>query len=668
MPGRGCHAGHAVSAQVTQGLGDRESPEHCRENAATDEEAANADQHASDAATRLPHPHAEVGRESPSDAAVQPNTAGADRTSCALLVSASHQPQTVPPQCMQQTTRPGASAGGSAGCQASAPPMLPQPGSPGGAAEPPANSTQQRSAVAGPAAMPRSRADGVGGCDDDADEVLSQRPLAEIRQQMLASQPKRSTQQRRDNFTPRPDQQQPSKQRVDCSLLDSSPGEHLQLSQVPLAVRVSSLLAPTASGNRQLPHQHTQRLQGRLSGQPSQLPLASRAAPTQRRDGLDTDLAGGDDVQLSQIPLAKWATNAPGTGGSQARRMEAQQQSRSATGTPTTGAAAAYRTADMAQRGSVRAAAPTQADAALHAQARGRFQSWSASAVRLREQQQQQQTPPPRWSNSGDQEDDPLEDLTLHQRQWAASGQHRLAGCKSSQPNALAVATTALKVEATTVQNPRGEDASPVLCPDSAASELLGSARAAAAAVVARVERQAAEAVKELERKISDIASRVPGQAQSPGAARVPDPALQQPASGSAPAIEPRPAQPAPESAAPMPGEAWLPAPDPSPEARSTPRDAQQRQQREREEQTARHRLGAGGTGVIEAPPPEAAEDTGNAGLEAGALAAAEASRGCMQAVQGSGQLRPQQASMQTPRDPVSWSGASPHDGVATQL
>ena len=650
-----------MSAQVTEELRNGETPEHGRTGVATAGPAMHVDQHASAAAMQLPHPQAQLGQENLCVGALQRDSGGAGCAPRRLPGRTAEQPQAVSPQRTQQQACP-ATHTAAADSSMSEPAGMPIPNS---------SPTERRPAGAGPEAMPRSQAES-GGRDGDADEVLSQKPLAEIRQQMLASQPRR-TQQRRYSATPRPDSQ-PPRQHVDCGLPDEADGGLAQLSQVPLAVRASSQLAPIACGEQQLPQRHTQRLQTGVDAQLSQLPLSSRAAVTQRGDGLATGLAGTEDVQLSQIPLAKWATSAPREGSSQARRAEVQKRSRSGAGAPAVDAAARS-TADRAQQRSVQDAAPADAIAALPSRTQGQSQPWSASAAHLRKLQQQQQTPPPRWSDPCDQENDPLEDLTLHQRQWVASSQHRAVGFNSSRLTATAAPTAATKPEAAELPGPRAEHRTPGTCPDSAASELLGSARAAVAAVVARVERQAAEAVQELERTISGIEARVsdpapnpaardPGQAMLP-AAPVHDP-TPSPAGGSAPRIDPRPAQPTPKPAVLTPGGAWLPAPEPSPEPRSTPRDSQHGPRQERDEHTTRQELGTAGTNAVAVPAVEAAQPSATAGQPAGASGLAEAAGGCSQAVQGDGHLNAQPAPTQTPRDPVSWSGRRQDEGVAT--
>ena len=603
-----------MSAQVTEELGKGMSPEHRRPDAAATGPAVDADRPAHGERTRLSHPQAEVVNERLSATALQHDDAGAGCWARRLSACPAGQPQASSPRQQQQlNARPAARTEAADGgeSEAARPRQL---NSSVGEAVCTDSAPAQRSAVAGPAAMARSRADDGGR--DDADEVLSQKPLAEIRQQMLASQPKRA-QQRRDSMTPRSDQQR-AEQHVHCSLQDASAGGHVQLSQVPLAVRASTQLAPPACGDQLPAHGH-----GHQS-------------------------LAGVDVQLSQIPLAKRATGTLIAGSRQARQAQAQPQRRPGAGACGAADAAACSGASRAPRGSVRDGARGGTKGALQTQAEARTQSWSASAAHLRHPAQQQTPPPPRWSNPNDQENDPLEDMTLHQRQWFASGQHRPPGRNGSRLTGAAAPAVALKLGAE-VRRPPAQHGTPGPCPDSAASELLGSAPAAAAAVVARVERQAAEAVQELERKISGIGARV-----------LPDRVLNS-AGGSAPGTEPRPAQPSPKLAALTPGGAWLPAPEPTPEPRSTPWDSQHGLRRGHDAQPGGQRPGAGGTDAADAPTTEAAQCGGTADVPTGAAGAAGGTRGCGQAVQGDRELRAKPPSMQqTPRDPASWSGVLP--------
>ena len=649
-----------MSAQVTEELRNRETPEHGHIDIATAGPAMHANQHASTAAMQLSHPQAQLGQENLSAGALQQDSGGAGCAPRRLPERTTEQSQALLLRRTQQQARPATHTAAADGGM-SEPEGLPVTHS---------SAAAQRSAGAGPSAMPSampgSQADGGKCGDHDADEVLSQKPLAEIRQQMVASQARRG-QQRTDSLTPQPDSQ-PPRQHVDCGVQDAgSTAGHVELSQVPLAVRASSQLAPIACSEQQLPQRRTQRLQTEVDAQLLQLPMSSRAALTQRGDGLAAGLAGTEDVQLSQIPLAKWATSAPSKGSSQARRAEVQQRSRSGAEASAVDSAARS-TADRAQQRSVQNAAPADAVAALPSRTQGQSQPWSASAAHLRKLRQQQ-TLPLRRSNPGDQGKDPLEDLTLHQRQWVASSQHCSAAKNGSRLSAGVAPTTALKAAGPIgLQGPRAEHKTPGACPDSAAAELLGSARAAAAAVVARVERQAAEAVQELERKISGIAARISDPAPNPAArvpeqavnpaAPVPDPTLSL-AGGSAPHVEPRIAQPSPEPAALTPGGSWLPAPDPTPEHRSTPRDSQHGPRQGCCKETARQDPGTGGTILVAAPAIEAAQPSETASQPAGASGADEAARGCSSAVQGDGQLRSQYPSMQSPRDHAAWSGAS---------
>ena len=567
--------------------------------------AVDAHQRACSPAGQLPAHVA--GKEDPSIASVKHTTCGAGSALCSVPVSGPTEGRAASPLGQRQQLL----TNGHADYSGIAAGVLPRQGQAdaGNAAAVAMRNSCLRPL---PATELGDSAHKPAGCEEsgDADEPLSQRPLAEIRQQMLASQPKRTT-EAADHL--------------------NRLGQHVQLSQVPLAARASQQLAQASWKGAPLPQKHGQQPQvqpaqqalmpqftadaGRVGGtqrqaqaQPSQVPSSLRAAFAQHAGGSNMSTPGADDARLSQLLLAARATSVASQGTSRALRGSAEELQASA----------------------------------------GRTQSWLASAAHLR--MQQQQTPPLRWSDSGggDQENDPLEDMTLHQRQWVASKQlqqqRRGAMCGSSRtaghsaPSAAPVSKAAIMTQTPHVDNrtPKGA------CPDSAdASQLLGSARAAAAEVVARVQQQAEEAVRELERKISGIVGRRVSDAKTGVAVQ---------------RTGPRPACMRPSPDVPPPAAAWLPPPDPGPKAPcSAPCSSQPGAHKV---QAVRQQRAEGRTGAAGCPAPTVQQRSGVAALPGGSGLAPATARACSAAGQAAGALRAQPASAQTPRDSVGWSGA----------
>ena len=345
---------------------------------------------------------------------------------------------------------------------------------------------------------------------EDDDEPLSQKPLVQIRKQMLQSQQKRARTQ----------------QLAQRGVTDGADSQRSLAHQVQLTARAFGQ-RPEAAFTDGLPDDG--------AVQQSQVPLAMWASKQAMSAACGGAAAGSEchaSVPLSQVPLAVRATTAPGSNSGRtcpataARHLNAASQAARVLMAQRCGEddgvasdklqhAAAIRAAD----GRSAAATATSAAARLASaigEANGRPQSWASSAAHLRDRTQRKE----RLAISGNDED-PTEDLTLHQRQWVASGQKSALHGTSLTALAAMRATGALSP---TLPHKAVSREGPATCDPARSSrglEAHESARAAAEAVVMRLGRTAAAAaaaadragclaaLRQLERELCSITERV---------------------------------------------------------------------------------------------------------------------------------------------------------------
>ena len=339
---------------------------------------------------------------------------------------------------------------------------------------------------------------------DDGEEPLSQKPLVQIRKEMLQSQQKRSSR------SPHA-QGMPADGAVPCGQ-GSLRGVTREGRTDGLQLHLASVQLPAPPSRQGFGTLQADELSGSGCMQLSQVPLAmwTSKQPTGTAHG-DAAMSSAE-MPLSQMPLAERAPPAPDhasrqqLSGTAARHLDAATQAarnllahrkendqaapvRVSRGAPPKDAAAAEAGAGVRRSGSTTVKTEAQQ------------QSWASSAAHLRTQ-----TRPQSVDVAADAED-PTEDLTLHQRQWVASKQLAASRC------GVAAARAASGAPSPTPAASARDGAR------SAADELVGQyGRRAAMAAAAGDQAGIIEAIKGLERSLCGIAQRVAGSVVHNGA------------------------------------------------------------------------------------------------------------------------------------------------------
>ena len=373
----------------------------------------------------------------------------------------------------------------------------------------------------------------------DEDEPLSQQPLVQIRKQMLQSQQKRARlpllarRAPAGGATPGGEgllgrSSMPrapaavARQRASKGVLEGiTDSNQVPLSQAQLSVRAFGQRPAAALGDG---------LSDSGCMQLSQVPLALWASKQAAGAACGDVATGGEhsaQFPLSQVPLAARALSAPGCTGTRtlcgkAERYlsAASQAARSLLARSSEDDRAAWDTSQHAapNKDAPAAAGATSRLASAVEKPQGRSASWASSAAHLRTEPQRR----PWLAATGDDED-PTEDLTLHQRQWVASRQHSASHGSSVTAQAALRAAVVPSTRLPGAAEPREgpEPAGRVPVPDRGALNGRERARLAAEEVVRRFGQEAAaaaaaadqascvDAIRKLERELCSIAQLV---------------------------------------------------------------------------------------------------------------------------------------------------------------